>query len=95
MGRPLDDRAGVAIAEVIVYFPCLAASVYLCTRHGFKKVDGWLYTIIFCLIRLVGAILLLASYSNSSSGLLTTSIVLSSVGLSPLLFATLGLLSRL
>jgi hypothetical protein len=50
--------------------------------------------LILCLVRIVGACCQLAMYQSQSEGLLEATIILESIGISPLLLATLGLLSR-
>ncbi|KAF2020148.1 hypothetical protein BU24DRAFT_419723 [Aaosphaeria arxii CBS 175.79] len=90
----LDAHGWVSVAELIIYVPALFASVFICTRHGFRRGSGWIYTLILCLIRIIGAICRLVSYHDPSTGLYVTIAVLDSVGLNPLLLATLGLLSR-
>jgi hypothetical protein len=85
----------VSIAELIVYIPALCLAIYICSRHGFSRSSGWLYTLILCLVRIVGAICQLLTYHDKSTGLLKATLIIDSIGLSPLLLATLGLLSRL
>jgi hypothetical protein len=85
----------VSIVELVVYFPALFAAAFITKRHGFHRASGWIYTVILCLVRIIGACCQLASYSNHSSGLITATLIIDSIGISPLLLATLGVLSRL
>ncbi|KAE9377671.1 hypothetical protein N431DRAFT_329163 [Stipitochalara longipes BDJ] len=87
---------GIAIAEICVYIPVFFLTIVIVFRHGFKRQSGWIYLAIFCLIRIIGAIfkILSASHPFSITDLEWASI-LSSVGLSPLLLASLGLLKRI
>lgn len=85
----------VSIIELVVYIPCLVAAFIVCSRHGFRRSSGWIYTLILCLVRIIGAACQLASYTNNAPSLIKTALILDSIGLSPLLLATLGLLSRL
>jgi hypothetical protein len=85
----------VSVAELIVYLPAICVSIYICSRHGFSRSSGWLYTLILCLVRIIGAICQLLTYHDTSTGLLKATLIIDSIGLSPLLLATLGLLSRL
>jgi hypothetical protein len=56
---------------------------------------GWIYLAIFCLVRLAGAGFKIASTNNPTNVTdMEWSSILQSVGLSPLLMATLGLLKR-
>lgn len=88
----LDARGGISILEICVYFPLLILAILICQRHGFSRSAGWTYTLLLCLVRLLGACCQLATYNKPSHGLVEAVIILSSVGLSPLLLATLGLL---
>ena len=88
-------RNGVSIAEIIVYLPALAIAIFLSFRHGFGRSSGWLYIIIFCLARLIGPIMQLMTITRPADiSLFTGSVILQTIGLSPLLLASLGLLSR-
>ena len=90
-----NARGGISILELFIYFPSLIFATYICIRHGFARSSGWIFTLILCLIRIIGACCQLATYhDDSSQGLLEASLILDFVGLSPLLLATLGLLSR-
>ena len=89
-----NSRGYVSIAELVVYFPSLIIAVIICSRHGFSRSSGWIYTLVLCLIRIIGACCQIATYHDQSTGLLETAFILDSVGISPLLLATLGLLSR-
>lgn len=95
MSHTLDRQGGVSIAEVVIYTPSLLVSLYICKHHGFRKSDGWVYLIIFCLTRLIGAFCQLTTYTSPSVGVRQTAMILSSIGLSPLLLANLGLVRRL
>jgi hypothetical protein len=84
----------IALVQLIFYIPFLFLSVFVCFRHGFHRSSGWIYTLVLCTIRIVGGACQFKSHNNPSASLLQTILVLDSVGLSPLLLATLGLLSR-
>lgn len=88
------SRDTIAVVELVFYIPFSFVSAFVCFRHGFSRSSGWLYTLILCLIRVIGGILQFVSHNDHSTGLLQTIMILDSVGLSPLLLATLGLLSR-
>jgi hypothetical protein len=89
-----DARDTIALVELIFYIPFLFLSVFVCSRHGFSRSSGWLYIIILCIVRIIGGILQFVSHNDHSTGLLEATLVLDSVGITPLLLATLGLLSR-
>ncbi|TQS32694.1 hypothetical protein Golomagni_06983 [Golovinomyces magnicellulatus] len=90
----LDKKSYLAVAELIVYVPALIFAVIVCSRHGFRRASGWVYTLILCVIRTVGSIMQIVAYSKKDASLITTVVILESIGISPLLFATLGMLSR-
>ena len=89
-----NSRGGVSIFELVVYFPALAVAAVVCGRHGFGRSAGWVFTLILCLVRLVGACCQLATYHSETKGLIEAVLIVDSVGISPLLLATLGILSR-
>ena len=91
----LTSAGYISIVELIVYFPALGTSIYICSRHGWSRATGWIYTLLLSLIRIVGAICQLVTYSSPSRNLIIATFIIDSIGLAPLLFATLGLLSRL
>jgi hypothetical protein len=86
----------IAIIEICVYIPVFLLTLVVVFRHGFQKQLGWIYLAIFCIIRLAGAGFKIASNNDPTN---TTDIewaaILQSVGLSPLLMASLGLLKRM
>ncbi|KPM42694.1 hypothetical protein AK830_g3894 [Neonectria ditissima] len=90
----IGPRGYVSIAELIVYIPALVLAFIVCSRHGFNRASGFVFTIVLCLVRIIGSICQLLTYSNHSDGLLQATIVIDSIGISPLLLATLGMLSR-
>jgi hypothetical protein len=89
-----NSHGGISILELIIYFPALLVAVFVCSRHGFGRSSGWIFTLILCLVRILGACCQLATYHSETKGLVEAIIILDSIGISPLLLATLGLLSR-
>lgn len=90
----LTFRDGVCILKLVVYSPFLFAAIYVSFKHGFMKGSGWIYLAIFCLLRIVGASAQLASISSPSKTTYTIAAVCDAIGLSPLILASLGLISR-
>jgi hypothetical protein len=89
-------RNGVSIGEIILYVPSLFVAIFLTLRHGFSRSAGWYFLIIFCLARIIGPAMQLATINApGNNSLYTGYIILQNVGLSPLMLATIGLLSRL
>ncbi len=91
----LDAKDGVAIAQIVVYTPALAVAVLLASRHGFKRSAGWLYLVLFGIIRILGAALELATISDrENTSLIGGAATLQTIGLSPLILVMLALSSR-
>jgi hypothetical protein len=87
---------GVAIGEICVYVPIFILTLVVVFRHGFKREMGWIYLAIFSIIRLTGAGFKIESDHNPDSKTdAEWAAILQSVGLSPLLMASLGLLKRI
>jgi len=85
----------IAYAEICVYVPIFILTLIVVFRHGHQKQLGWIYLAIFALIRIAGAGFTIASEHNPTSNTdIEWSAILQSVGLSPLLMASLGLLKR-
>lgn len=91
----LDSSEYVSIAELVFYTPGVLLAYLICSRHGFSRASGWVYTFLLCIVRVAGAICQLVMYSSPSSGLVMATIILDGIGISPLLLGTLGMLSRL
>ncbi|KAJ5452515.1 hypothetical protein N7445_000698 [Penicillium cf. griseofulvum] len=91
----IDYRHGISILEIIVYSPTLFVALWMAFHHGFKKSSGWFFFILFCLARIVGSACYLATiHYPSSVNLYIAWAVCTSLGLSPLILACIGLLSR-
>ncbi|KAH6724202.1 hypothetical protein BKA61DRAFT_462767 [Leptodontidium sp. MPI-SDFR-AT-0119] len=92
----LTYRNGVSIGELIVYTLAIAVAIFLVLRHGFRKNAGWIYLVIFCLARIIGPAMQLATISDpTNTSLYTGYAILNNVALSPLMLAAMGLLGRL
>ncbi|KAL2127062.1 hypothetical protein VTI74DRAFT_11390 [Chaetomium olivicolor] len=92
----LDTNSIVSIVELAAYVPAIIASFIVCRRHGFSRSSGWYYTFTLCLVRIIGAACQLGTIASPDNiGLVKTAIILEHIGLTPLLLATLGMLSRL
>ncbi|KAJ5359264.1 uncharacterized protein N7496_011677 [Penicillium cataractarum] len=87
-------RHGISILQLIIYFPSLLLSIFLVIRHGLRTNSGFLFLTTFALARIVGACCDLATINNFSVSLYIAAAICSSIGLSPLMLACTGLLSR-
>lgn len=93
--EPLTFRNGISIAILILYVPILFVAAFLSKRHGFGRSSGWIFLVIFSILRILSAALNLALINSpDSTDLYTAYAITTSVGLSPLLLASLGLLNR-
>jgi len=90
----LDGFGKLAPPVIVFYIPIFIVTLILVLRHGFKRDAGWIFLLIFSIIRILGGILLIAAQLTRpvNTGLYTGAYVLESAGLSPLLLATLGFL---
>lgn len=87
-------RHGISILELLIYIPSFFLSTFLVFRHGFRKNSGFFFLSTFTLTRIVGACCDLATINNPTTGLFIAAAICSAVGLSPLMLACSGLLSR-
>lgn len=91
----VSQEKAIAIAEIGVYIPTFICTLIVVFRHGFKKQAGWIYLAVFCAIRMAGAGFKIASTNDPTNKTdIEWAAILQSVGLSPLLLASLGLLKR-
>ncbi|KGO77435.1 hypothetical protein PITC_048080 [Penicillium italicum] len=91
----IDYRHGISILEIIVYSPTIFLALWMSFHHGFKRSSGWVFFIIFSLARIIGSACYLATiHYPSDVNLYITWAVCTSLGLSPLILACIGLLSR-
>lgn len=86
----------IAYAEICVYVPIFILTIIVVFRHGFQKQLGWIYLAIFCIVRVAGAGFKVESVHHPTNSTdVEWAAILQSVGLSPLLMASLGLLKRM
>jgi hypothetical protein len=81
---------GIDISNLVVYFALLNPILYCLWKHGKPGILGWAALQAFCIIRIVGSILDL--HNNEVHLTNSDSLLLSNIGLSPLLLAALGIL---
>ena len=92
----VSQREGLDIAFILFYVPELLVATFLAVHFGFNRSTGWLFLVLLGLIRIIGSCcqIVALNESNPNVTLYETALILNSVGLSPLLGAMLGLLSR-
>ncbi|KAE9378592.1 hypothetical protein N431DRAFT_525255 [Stipitochalara longipes BDJ] len=91
----VSTEEGIAIAEICVYIPVSILTLIVVFRHGFKRQAGWIYLAIFCGIKIAGAGFRITQTHNPTNKTdIEWAAILESIGLSPLLLATMGFLKR-
>ena len=81
----------LAIATLIIDLILIQPTFLLLWKHGKRGILGWFYVQLLCAIRIIGNAIELHNIANSKpSG--TAATILNSVGLSPLILATTGVL---
>jgi len=88
----LNTNGKLEAAVMVFYAPIALLALALTIRHGFKREAGWIFLLTFSIIRIVGGAMMVAAQSQTppSIDLYTGAVILESVGLSPLLLATMG-----
>ena len=74
----------ITTAELAIYAVLIIPVIFVLIKHGFKAATGWGFLAAFCMLRIVGGALALANVKSAS--------IISSVGLSPLLLSSAGIL---
>jgi hypothetical protein len=91
----LTEQNNIACAQIAIYTVALGVGIYLNVKHGFGRSAGWLYLIIFSLVRIVGGALQLAATVNGINvNLLIGASVMASIGIAPLVLILVALLGR-
>src|SRR5947209_16697000 len=90
----LSSRTILNIVELVYYGPALLLALWIVNKQGMGRHSGWIYLAILAVVRIVGAATGIAANSNPSQGLIETSEIAYSIGLSPLFLAWLGVIKR-
>lgn len=80
------NNTALPTAQLAIYAILSLPTIYILVRHGKPGLLGWLYLLIFCVLRITGN----AMFLNDPTS--TGATVITNIGLSPLLLATLGIL---
>jgi hypothetical protein len=90
----LDSHGVLAAVTIAMYVPFLLLSIKIVSKYGIARGDGWVFLLIFCIIRVLGGALLVAAEDITpvNISLYIGGFALEASGLSPLLLCTLGLL---
>jgi hypothetical protein len=90
----LSSRTILNIVELVYYGPALLLTLWIIKKHGMGRQSGWIYLAILAVVRIVGAATGIAANSDPSQGLIETSEIAYTIGLSPLFLAWLGVIKR-
>ncbi|KIX97002.1 uncharacterized protein Z520_07116 [Fonsecaea multimorphosa CBS 102226] len=86
----LDSHGKLSIVEIAVYTPTAFFCLFNTIRYGFRRDAGWIYLLLFCIIKLTGAGMNIDIELGKKENLVTTATILNTIALSPLLSATLS-----
>jgi hypothetical protein len=86
-----DGLRILTIISLIAFAALSQPLIFIAWKHGRPGILGWLLVHLLCTIRTIGAIIELKALSNNTENS-TLCVVVNSVGLSPLLLGTLGIL---
>lgn len=81
----------VAIATLIIDLILIQPAIFNLWKHGKRGILGWFYLQILCALRIIANAITIDDIANNKSGS-TVTIILNSVGLSPLMLAATGIL---
>ncbi|CEJ94087.1 hypothetical protein VHEMI09641 [[Torrubiella] hemipterigena] len=89
-------RDGIAVLQLVAFFPCLVLSLLLCFRQGLKAVAAcWRFLIILAALRVAGSICqLLLIHDPQNIHIITAKLICDLLGIAPLTLAAVGLLQR-
>jgi len=93
----LDTRGEISAFVIAIYVPILIVSFLVAYRHGFSRRAGWVLLVVLSIIRIIGGSMHIAAEETRpiSTGLFIGYTILESVGVSPLLVATVGFLGTI
>ena len=85
----LDER--LECAQLAIFVALAGPAQYCLFRHGLRGFLGWLCVASFCLIRIVGAALTI--HDEGNGGIVSEgALIVSSLGLGPVILALIGIL---
>jgi hypothetical protein len=91
----VNYRQGVSIFQLLVYVPILFITVILTSCYGFRKTaGGWMFMVLFALLRIVGACCYVATITRQKPALFVTTLLCNSYGVAVLIIAYAVLLKH-
>jgi hypothetical protein len=82
----MNPASTLSTAQLAIYAVLSLPTIYNLYRHGKRGLLGWLYLLVFCVLRMTGSGIFLSNPASSGA------IVILNIGLSPLLLAMLGIM---
>ncbi|KAI1275428.1 hypothetical protein F5Y07DRAFT_176409 [Xylaria sp. FL0933] len=93
--RHITFRDATAIVQLIFYMIYLAAGVFLCYKHGWRRGGGWFIIVVFSFLRIIGALFEIVAISYPARSVYAGVLVIESIGIAPLIGISAGMLARL
>lgn len=87
-------RDGIAVIQLVFFLPYLALGILLCSRHGWRRSEGWIIMVTFSILRILAACFQLASITHPSTVTCGGALICQGIGLAPLVLLNLGLFFR-
>ncbi|KAI9727505.1 MAG: hypothetical protein M1828_006447 [Chrysothrix sp. TS-e1954] len=87
-----DANYDIAITQLVIYLPLIPLALFILFKYrvlGVEAFAGWLFLIAYSTLQIVSGALSISSGKQHTS---TTGIILTQIGLGPLMLATMGLL---
>jgi hypothetical protein len=89
----VSSKEAVGIAEIVIYVPLYPIALYLTYRHSFYRQLAWFFLFLLCGLRIAsGALAIVTTHEPQNVTEAIWAAILGSIGLNPLLLATMGLL---
>ena len=85
-----DTTGKIAIAQLAFFIIAIPLTLYCLFKHGKHGLLGWFFISLFCIIRIVGAALIISNES-ANKPLSTAGLIISSVAIAPLIISVGGI----
>lgn len=82
-----SPSTALSIAQLAIYLILAPPAVFILVKHGKLGLLGWFYLFVFTTLRIVGSALQISAGESPSS----SALIVSSIGLTPLLLAAAGI----
>jgi len=84
-----DTTGHIAIAQLVFFLIAILPANYCLLKHGLLGILGWLFLVLFCLIRITGAAIIVSDESKNMA-ISEAGGIITSVAIAPLIIATAG-----